>query len=365
MSGLSKQELKARLVIHHLPKIGGKRFFQLISYFGTAQEALRAFNSWRSLGLPTSCNVESLVEAERKTDEVLQWLEQDRQTLIFWDSPLYPALLKEISDYPPLLYAKGEVALLDKPQLAIVGSRHASKPGLDTAYQFAKKLAEAGFVITSGLALGIDGAAHSGALACRGHTIAVLGCGLKHMYPSSHKKLAQTIIDEGGILLSEFPLDAAPQASNFPRRNRIISGLSLGILVVEASVSSGSLITAKLAAEQGREVFAIPGSIHYSGVKGCHQLIREGAVLVETIDHILEALQGWKNIDVKPSLQTQPSLLDTDVNSPLLMALRAAPQTSESLAVSLNIEFDKVLIELTDLELQGIISCEAGIWYAS
>lgn len=192
----------------------------------------------------------------------------------------------------------------------------------------------------------------------------MLGCGLQHVYPKSHYKLAQDIINTDGVLISEFPLTTAPQASNFPRRNRIISGLSLGTLVVEASLSSGSLITAKLAAEQGREVFAIPGSIHYSGVKGCHQLIREGAALVESIEHILDTLQGWKNVTMNTSIDCHSSRLDANTDSPLLVSLKAAPQSSESLANSLDMLFDDVLIELTDLEIQGVISCEAGIWYA-
>lgn len=364
MNDLSAQELKARLILHNLPTIGGKRFFQLVNHYGSADIALHSQTKWQQAGLPSSSIGVDHKQAEEQAEQTLHWLESEDQQLIFWDSPYYPALLKEISDFPPILYAKGNISLLEKPQLAIVGSRHASKPGLDTAYQFAKKLAEGGFVITSGLALGIDGAAHSGALASRGETIAVLGCGLQHMYPKSHHKLAQDIIENNGTLISEFPLNTAPQASNFPRRNRIISGLSLGTLVVEASLSSGSLITAKLAAEQGREVFAIPGSIHYAGVKGCHQLIREGATLVESIDHILDALQGWKNIDVTSPLDTQQSFFDSIPDSLLLKTLKAAPQSSESLAMSLDMPFDKVLIELTDLELQGSISCEAGIWYA-
>lgn len=365
MGGLSAQELKARLILHNLPTIGSRRFIQLVNHFGSAESALHLQAQWQQIGLPRSSVAVEKKQAEDQVDQALRWLESDGQQLIFWDSPHYPALLKEISDFPPVLYVKGNIGLLEKPQLAIVGSRHASKPGLDTAYQFAKQLAECGFVITSGLALGIDGAAHSGALVGQGETVAVLGCGLKHMYPKSHSKLAHDIVEAKGILVSEFPLNTAPQASNFPRRNRIISGLSLGVLVVEASLSSGSLITAKLAAEQGREVFAIPGSIHYAGVKGCHQLIREGAILVESIEHILEALQGWKNVDVKVPLKTQQSFFDVIPDSLLLKALKAAPQSSNSLAISLNIPFDKVLIELTDLELQGAVCCESGIWYAT
>lgn len=286
---LSFEELEARLILHNLPKIGSKRFLQLVNYFGSAKEALAFQSAWLKASLPSSCQSIDINLIKENIYKSLEWLEQDNQHALFWDSPQYPVLLREISDYPPVLFVKGNPNILENPQLAIVGSRHASKPGLDTTFQFAKSLASGGFTITS--------------------------------------------------------------------------GLSLGTLVVEATLSSGSLITAKLAAEQGREVFAIPGSIHYPAVKGCHQLIREGAALVETVDHILEALQGWKNIDiVEPEKVVKKETMVVD--SLLLTSLRAAPQTSEALAVSLSLSFEDVLIELTDLELIGKVVCEAGIWYA-
>lgn len=362
MDDINSQELAARIKLHTLPKIGSKRFLQLINCFGSAHEALKKQTYWQQAGLPASCQSVDISLVEKQVETTLRWLESEQHHMLFWDSAVYPALLKEIVDFPPLLFLKGDISLLERPQLAMVGSRHASKPGLDTAYAFAKSLASAGFVITSGLALGIDGAAHQGALAGKGHTIAVLGCGLNHMYPASHHALAKEIVERQGLLVSEFPLHTAPQAANFPRRNRIISGLSLGVLVVEASLSSGSLITAKLAAEQGREVMAIPGSIHFPGAKGCHHLIREGATLVENIDHILEVLQGWKNTLVPvPKTVPAPQVVN---NSPLIIALQAAPQSSESLANQLNIAYDALLVELMTLELEGRICCEAGIWYA-
>lgn len=210
-----------------------------------------------------------------------------------WDDPGYPALLAEVADAPPLLYVEGAPETLERPQLAMVGSRRASPAGLGTAWSFARSLAQGGFAITSGLALGIDGAAHEGALEVGGATVAVLGTGLRRLYPRRHEALARRIVEGGGALVSELPLDSPPLPANFPRRNRIISGLSLGVLVVEASPASGSLITARLAAEQGREVYAIPGSIHHPGARGCHQLIRDGALLVESVGHVLEALRGW------------------------------------------------------------------------
>jgi DNA processing protein len=275
-----------------------------------------------------------------------------------WDQPDYPALLAQISDAPPLLFVAGDPGILEKPQLAMVGSRRASRPGMDTAAAFSRSLAGAGFVITSGLALGIDAAAHQAALDVGGQTVGVLGTGLEKFYPQRNRRLADAMVASGSAVLSEFPLDAGPSAGNFPRRNRIISGLSLGVLVVEASVASGSLITARLAAEQGREVFAMPGSIHHPGARGCHQLIRDGAVLVETIEHILEALRGWQRL----SLSTETCTPTT--THPLLKLLHAAPLTSEALADASGWTLPKVLAALTELEMDGRAVCESGRWFA-
>jgi DNA processing protein len=229
---------------------------------------------------------------------------------------------------------------------------------MDTAAAFSRSLAGAGFVITSGLALGIDAAAHQAALDVGGQTVGVLGTGLEKFYPQRNRRLADAMIASGSAVLSEFPLDAGPSAGNFPRRNRIISGLSLGVLVVEASVASGSLITARLAAEQGREVFAMPGSIHHPGARGCHQLIRDGAVLVETIEHILEALRGWQRLPLSTESFTP------ETTHPLLKLLHAAPLTSEALADASGWALPKVLAALTELEMDGRAICESGRWFA-
>lgn len=202
----------------------------------------------------------------------------------------YPSLLRIISNSPPILFIRGNPHLLSRPQLAMVGSRNPTPLGYETAKSFAHHFSSKGFVVTSGLAVGIDGASHKGALLETGNTIAVLGNGLDSIYPSSHQDLAGEIVAKGGALVSEFSIGVPPAASHFPRRNRIISGLTMGTLVVEAAVNSGSLITAKFALEQGREVFAIPGSIHNPLVKGCHALIKQGAKLVETADDVLEEL---------------------------------------------------------------------------
>lgn len=358
-ASVSPAELEARLRLHRLPELGPRRFQKLLEAFGSASKAISApASAWRALGLPVAC-----AEARRSplirdaAYHALAWLEHKDQHLLMLGQPGYPALLAEISDPPPLLFVAGAPAILDKPQLAIVGSRRASRPGMDTAVAFSRSLAGAGFVITSGLALGIDAVAHQAALDVGGQTVGVLGTGLEKFYPQRNRRIFDAMIAHGSAVVSEFPLDAGPHASNFPRRNRIISGLSLGVLVVEASVASGSLITARLAAEQGREVYAIPGSIHHPAARGCHQLIRDGAVLVETIEHILEGLRGWQHL---PFSTEAPEPVD----HPLLCLLFAAAHTSEALADAAGWPLPKVLIALTELEMDGRAVCEGGRWFA-
>ena len=356
-AAISPAELEARLRLHGLPQLGPRRFQRLLEAFASASAALSApAAAWRSLGLPACCaEARRSPEVREQAAAALAWLEQPQHQLLMWDAPTYPALLAELEDAPPLLFVAGAADILESPQLAIVGSRHASRPGLDTAQAFARSLAQAGFVITSGLALGIDGAAHQGALDVAGKTVAVLGTGLRRIYPARHQRLAASIIEQGGALVSELPLDCPPQAGNFPRRNRIISGLSLGVLVVEASPSSGSLITARLAAEQGREVYAIPGSIHHPGARGCHQLIRDGATLVESVEDILQALRGWQ-------LQTVATPTQPATRHPLLDLLHAAPQSGEALALASGWALPAVLVALTELELEGLVANQGGRW---
>ncbi|MBK5004651.1 DNA-processing protein DprA [Pseudomonas sp. S32] len=350
-------ELEARLRLHRLPDTGLRRFKTLLDAFGSASCALSAPGSaWRSLGIPqASIDARRSAEVREGAHAAMAWLERPGQHLLMWDGDGYPPLLAEIDDAPPLLFVAGNPCLLGRPQLAIVGSRRATPPAVDTAGAFSRYLAQAGFVITSGLAVGIDGAAHRAALQAGGATIGVLGTGLQKLYPQRHVQLAQAMIEGGSALVSEYPLDAGPQPSNFPRRNRIISGLSLGVLVVEASLASGSLITARLAAEQGREVYAIPGSIHHPGAKGCHQLIRDGALLVENVEQIMDSLNGWQNL---------PPAVTNAFDHPLLALLHAAPQTTESLAHCSEQALADVLAQLTELELQGRVSNQAGRWFA-
>lgn len=238
----------------------------------------------RALCAPPSPELARLIEA------TLAWLRQPSHHILTLHDPGYPALLAQIPDPPLMLYIKGRIDLLAAPLVAVVGSRNASMQGRANAEGFARALSQAGLCVVSGMALGVDTAAHQGALDGAGATIAVIGTGIDRVYPARNRELAHRIAGEGCIV-SEYALGTPPVAGNFPRRNRIISGLAAGVLVVEAAAGSGSLITAQLAAEQGREVFAIPGSIHSALAKGCHQLIREGAQLVETVDEVLAAMR--------------------------------------------------------------------------
>lgn len=279
------------------------------------------------------------------------------------DDAHWPPLLAETAGAPPLLFARGDIACLARPQVAIVGSRHASAYGLGLARAFARDLAAAGFVITSGLALGIDAAAHEGALAGGGRTIAVLGCGLDRCYPLRHRELAARIAGQG-CLLGELPCGTAPLPAFFPQRNRIISGLSLGVLVVEAAPDSGSLITARMALEQGREVFAIPGSIRSPLSRGCHQLLRDGATLVETSAELVDALGHF----VLPGHRVTPVVVD-DPPGPegdaarVLQALRPEGSAVDDVVQRTGLAGGCVAAQLTLLALQGnVVALAGGLW---
>lgn len=235
-------------------------------------------------------------------EQTLKWGGHDCQHLLIMEDTGYPELLKEIDAPPPLLFIKGQFSVLSNRQMAIVGSRNPSSWGLEHAQEFAAELIAYGFTITSGLALGVDAAAHEAALMAKGSTIAVMGSGFNHIYPKANRALADNIANHGGAVLSEFPLSFAPLPRNFPQRNRIISGLCWGTLVIEANLRSGSLITARLAAEQGREVFALPGSIESPLARGCHKLIREGAKLVEDITDIIEEFTELANYPSQPHI---------------------------------------------------------------
>ena len=289
------------LVLHRMPEVGAVTFSRLLEKFGTAQNVL-AQTASQLEALLKPVTLKAIIDFQHnpqssaiaiKVQADLAWLNADSATsLISLDNATYPDLLRQIPKPPPLLFVRGNLDCLSLPQIAIVGSRNPSSGGYENAQRFAQYLAGNGFAVTSGLALGVDAAAHQGALMAQGKTIAVMGTGIDIVYPSRHHSLAQAILDGGGALVSEFPLGTGSQAAHFPQRNRIISGLSCGVLVVEAAIQSGSLITAQAALHQNREVFAIPGSIHNPLARGCHQLIRQGATLVETAVDIVEQLDG-------------------------------------------------------------------------
>ncbi|MEJ2141488.1 MAG: DNA-processing protein DprA [Gammaproteobacteria bacterium] len=307
------QSLHDWLVLSHAPQVGSATISLLLSHFHSPRQVLSAGRGTLSaMGLPGS-SIDGLLSPDEKAIEGdLIWLEQDQAHILTLDDPRYPALLKEIPDPPAVLYVFGNPEILSYPALAMVGSRHHSPAGKETAREFAHHLSSLGLVITSGMALGIDAASHRGALDAGGRTVAVCGTGLDRVYPARHKELAHQIA-ENGALVSEFPIGVPPLAANFPRRNRIISGLSLAVLVVEAAVKSGSLITARMALEQGREVLAVPGSIHNPHSRGCNSLIRQGAKLVETAQDVLEELPQIElsnKTDLEKQSKSTPFQLD-------------------------------------------------------
>jgi DNA processing protein len=289
------------------------------------------------------------------------WLEANGVRLLALTDPDYPPLLLEIADPPPLLFVAGAVECLSRPQLAVVGSRSATRQGLTDAGWFAQQLATAGFVITSGMAYGIDAAAHEATLAAGCQTVAVFGCGIDVIYPSAHGGLAAAI-RASGALVSDFPLGTPPRASQFPSRNRIISGLSLGVLVVEAALRSGSLVTARLALEQNREVFALPGSIHDPASLGTNSLIRSGATLVMRAEEIVDELRGWSGPAlVRSPLPCAPSAppLSTEAAT-VLAAVGFEPTPFDLILQAAALPLSAVLATLGDLELRGLVENRAG-----
>lgn len=364
LSGADRQALSAWLRLSLLPGIGTVGQRTLLQAFGSPESVFEASDeTLASLIGPALAKVLREHPVAEAIAETLDWAALPDHHLLSLDHPNYPAALLDLPDPPNLLYALGRLDALDCPALAVVGSRNATAGGLQTAERFSRSLADSGFSIVSGLALGIDTAAHLGALssARRGATIAVIGTGIDRVYPARNQQLARRIVDEGGLILSEFALGVGVQAHHFPRRNRIISGLARGVLVVEAALESGSLITARLAGEQGREVFAIPGSIHSVQSRGCHRLIREGAKLVETAADIIEEI-GLPLVDgaiqhngTCKEIETAP-LLD----EPVLAALGGDPLTLEELVKRSGLTAESLLAMLFELELAGRVAALSG-----
>ena len=349
---LAPEEAGLWIGLSLIPGLGSQTYCALLRRFGTPDQIYAA--SYQDLKSVVPDKIASVIReglAREHVQDALDWLQQPHNHLITLADADYPRALLEIPDPPPLLYLKGDRARLNVPTIAIVGSRHATPQGERNAESFAQALSEAGYCIASGLALGIDGAAHRGALQGRAGTIAVVGTGLDIVYPARHRELAHQIVQHGA-LISEYALGTPSKPQNFPRRNRLISGLSQGCLVVEANLQSGSLITARLAGEQGREVFAIPGSIHSPVAKGCHQLIKQGAKLVDQIQDILDELG---NHLPAPKSPTPPA-----AEHPLLQRMGYDPVSMEALVQRSGLTGDTLSAMLTVLEIEGQIAVLPG-----
>ncbi len=349
-------DLEAWLRLSLLPGLGHQSLRKLLVSLGTPANILNA--SQRELCAVVPEKIALAIRhggaSAEVWDAVGPWLEDQANHVITLADPDYPRSLLEIPDPPPLLYVKGRLDLLNHAGFAIVGSRNATAQGLSNAEAFAAALSNAGLVIVSGLALGVDAAAHRGGLAGISSTIAVVGTGLDVVYPARNRELAHRVAAQG-TLISEFPLGTPALAANFPRRNRLICGLSRGCLVVEAAVSSGSLITARFAADQGREVFAIPGSIHSPLAKGCHALIKQGAKLVESAQDVLEEL------GLLPAPATSRSeQMHSAEQHPLLAHFGFDPVDLSALQQRSGFDMSALHAALTGLELAGLIEALPG-----
>jgi len=347
-------ELKA------VPGVGNHLYKRLIDRFGSPAAALRApaaeLEQVEGIGRRT---VEAL-RARRPADGMRAEIDAAARggfRIVTLTDPVYPRLLREIPDPPPILYVAGDLAELDRP-IAVVGSRHATAYGVETTHRLCADLAAIGFAVVSGMAVGIDAAAHEGALAGGGRTIAVLGSGLTKVYPPQHRRLFDRIAARGAVV-SEFPMDAGPDAHHFPVRNRIISGMSLGTVVVEATRNSGSLITARLAAEQNREVFAVPGSVQSFKSTGTHTLIKQGAKLVENVQDILDEL-GVAATAPAPARRPAPGIPVSSEEARVLGALGPYPLHIDELVRTLSLDAGSLSGILLQLELKGLVTQQPG-----
>ena len=354
--------LAAWLRLEQVPGLGFMTAHRLLSALGSPEAVFQA-DAARLQGMVGDKLAKTLLAPPSPAtlaliDKTLAWAALDGNHLLTLADDAYPRLLLEIPDPPLLLYAKGRMALLNQPSLAIVGSRNASAQGIAHARQFAQALSAAGLTIVSGLALGIDTAAHEGALLDGGRTVAVIGTGADIVYPARNHALAHRIA-EHGCIVSEYALGTPALPGNFPRRNRIISGLAGGTLVVEAAAQSGSLITARLAAEQGRDVYAIPGSIQSPLARGCHELIRQGARLVETAHDILS---DWHDLQSHICTREKPAPLPASdhADTDLLKIIGYDPVSLNVLAARAGLDTATMIAQLLTLELDGQVEMLAG-----
>lgn len=351
-----RDSLAAWLRLTLIPGLGGETQRKLLAAFGLPEAIFAAGRLAARSAAGERADRLFDHDATAAVEHALAWAGQPGQTILTLGDDDYPPALLEIADPPTVLYVRGNPALLRRRGIAVVGSRNATPQGIQNAESFARHLAGRGQCIISGLALGIDAAAHRGALAADGETVAVIGTGADRIYPARNKELALAIAARG-VIVSEFPLGTPAVAHNFPRRNRIISGLARGVLVVEAAPESGSLITARLAAEQGREVFAIPGSIHSPVARGCHLLIKQGAKLVESAHDILDELVDFD--DTSPP----PAPPDSSDEPALLAVLGHDPCALDDLVERSGQSADQLLPELLSLELAGRIATLPGNRY--
>jgi len=345
-----RQEFWASLCLKHSPGLGPRTSRKILERFGSAAKAVDKAASWQGMGLVTSPQLHSfLAQSWRpQAQEELARAEEKGIDVLLWSDPRYPERLREIPDPPLFLYAKGDLGLLGFPGVAMVGSRDCSRYGIELAHRIAFDLSATGITVISGMACGIDREAHLGGLSGPGSSIAVMGTGPDLIYPASNRDLWHKLAEKG-LVLSEFPPGTKPLAANFPKRNRIISGISLGVLVVEASTRSGSLITARLAMEQGREVFALPGPVSLPSYRGCHEIINKGAKLIHGAEDILvelkpqlEAFLAEQGLPRKAPLsrsvseqarlvpEKSPAVPQPDVSRPDAGAARTAPPASSS-----------------------------------
>lgn len=363
---LTRSELNAWCSLWRAPGIGCFRFTMLKEAFGSPEAFFVASAANKRKTLPGISDKlwTQWQSAQGSGSADLAWLDEgDDRHIITIDDPAYPPQLRHIPDPPPLLFVRGDPDVLSAPQLAIVGSRHADRVALRNSHNFASGLASAGLVITSGLALGVDGAAHQGAIDGGGRTVAVVATGLDRVYPARHHKLATDIVSHGAMV-SEMPIGTDVRSYLFPRRNRIISGLSLGVLVVQASIRSGSLITAKQALEQGREVFAIPGSIHDPLSHGCHELIKSGAALVDSIFDIASQLRGldggvYEEVSDEPDYSLDQANLSGDARD-ILAAMSYEICTVDYLDSVLELTNAQISAILLELELDEYVERMPG-----
>jgi len=351
------QELESWLILNHAPGIGPIRAQKILEIFDKPENIICCQSKERKqTGLfPKPALDYFAAQNFTLIDKDLALLKELNTNIIHLGHADYPQLLSEIPDPPLVLYLRGSKNILSMPQVSIVGSRNPDAVGRRLSYTFARDLAQNGVTITSGMASGIDTCAHQGGLQGNAGTIAVMGTGLDRIYPGKNRELAHKIA-ANGLLLSEFAPGTGPKAENFPRRNRVISGLSLGTLVVQAALKSGSLITARLASEQGREVFAVPGAIKNPLTRGTHALIKQGAKLVETTNDILEELPGM--LQLVQSMASEVTTKDKD--SSLLQYIEFEPMLIDDLVSKSQLAVDKVSAELLELELVGKVQMLSG-----